>query len=249
VDSILEFKQVSKSYGKVQALQALSFLIPENKIVGLIGANGAGKSTAMRLIVRYLRPDSGDIYFKGTPIHELKNEAFPIAYIPDAPICYDELSVSEHLAFVSAMYRTEARKAPLVHRLQLEEHLDKVPSMLSKGNKQKLSIACALLRDYEVLMADEPFTGLDPRQIKVFKDILLENKESGKTVILSTHLLDMIESLCDEFIMIDHGELLVQGSFDKIINDNPMCASLEELYLHLSNKDNRADEGASQNLD
>ena len=232
--SILTFENVSKSYGSVQALQSLSFSVPENKIIGLIGANGAGKSTTMRLIVRYLRPDSGSILFRQSPIGNLKNETFPIAYIPDVPIYYEELSVSEHLSFVSAMYNTESKKDFLVQRLELKEHLDKVPSMLSKGNKQKLSIACAALRNYEILLADEPFSGLDPKQIKVLKDIILENKASGKTVILSTHLLDMIKSFCDEFFMIDHGKLLVQGNFEQIIRSNPMCDSLEELYLHLS---------------
>ena len=128
------------------------------------------------------------------------------------------------------------KKESFINRLELNEHLAKVPSMLSKGNKQKLNIACALLRNYEILLADEPFTGLDPKQIKVFKDILLEVKNSGKTVVLSTHLLDMIESFCDEFIMIDHGKLLIQGSFEQIVADNPMCDSLEDLYLFLSEK-------------
>jgi ABC-2 type transport system ATP-binding protein len=232
--SILSFKNISKSFGSVQALQSLSFDIAENKIIGLIGANGAGKTTAMRLIIRYLRPDSGNILFRQSPIQTLNNEAFPIAYVPDVPIYYEELSVLEHLSFISAMYNTETEKDFLIKRLELKEHLDKVPSILSKGNKQKLSIACALLRNYEILLADEPFNGLDPKQIKVLKDIILENKKNGKTIILSTHLLDMIESLCDEFIMIDHGKLLLQGTFEQIVSDNPMCASLEELYLHLS---------------
>ena len=149
------------------------------------------------------------------------------------PIYYEELSVLEHLSFVGAMYDIQSRKDSLIQRLELEDHLDKVPSMLSKGNKQKLSIACTALRNYEILLADEPFSGLDPKQIRVLKDIILENKENGKTVILSTHLLDMIESFCDEFIMIDRGKLLAQGNLEQIISNNPMCANLEELYLHL----------------
>lgn len=99
-----------------------------------------------------------------------------------------------------------------------------------------MNIACALLRNFELLIADEPFNGLDPKQIKVFKDLLLELKANGKTVILSTHLLDMIENFCDEFILIDHGKLLVQGSFEQIVTSNSKCATLEELYLYLSEK-------------
>lgn len=237
MSAILRFEEISKTFGKVQALNKLTCQFPENKIIGLIGANGAGKTTLMRLIIRLLSPDCGCIYLNDTPIHSLKNETFPIAFIPDVPIYYEELSVSEHLAFICAMYNTQSQKESLIQALELTEHLDKVPSTLSKGNKQKLSIACALLRNYEILLADEPFSGLDPKQIKIFKDILLENKKRGKTVILSTHILDMIESLCDEFIMIDRGELIAQGTFDHIAANNQMFATLEELYLYLAERE------------
>jgi ABC-2 type transport system ATP-binding protein len=233
----LRFENVSKTFGSVRALSNISFQIPKNKIVGLVGANGAGKTTIMRLIIRYLSPDSGNIFMGDMPINKLGHENFPITYIPDVPVYYEELSVLEHLTFISSMYGTQAEKSNLIRILELKEHLDKVPSMLSKGNKQKLSIACAILRNYEILIADEPFSGLDPRQIKVLKDILLENKAQGKTVIISTHLLDMLESFCDEYIMIDKGELLSQGTFEHIVSNNKLCNSLEELYLYLTEEE------------
>jgi ABC-2 type transport system ATP-binding protein len=224
---------VTKAFDSAKALDALSFQIPENKIVGLIGANGAGKTTSLRLIIRYLIPDAGNIYYRDREIRALPDTAFPISYIPDSPIFFEELSAKEHLAFISAMYRTESRVEELVSLFEMERHLDKVPSVLSKGTRQKLMIMCALLRDYETLVADEPFAGLDPRQAKVLKDVFMEQREKGKTVILSTHLLDMAESLCDFCVMIGDGKLLWQG----MINDAPSGgkhSSLEDLYLWLA---------------
>lgn len=234
MENILTFDKVTKSFNDVTALRSLSFNIPENTVVGLIGANGAGKTTIMRLIIRYLMPNSGSIYFRHLPIHSVSSQSFPLAYIPDTPIYYEELTVMEHLFFIGTMYNSKSKIESLINTLELDDHISKVPAMLSKGNKQKLSIACALLRDYDLLIADEPFTGLDPKQIKAFKNLILENKAQGKTILLSTHLLDVIESLCDEFIMIDHGSLLTSGTLEQIISGNELCSTLEDLYLYLS---------------
>jgi len=234
VDAILTFANVTKAFGSFQALKNISFQLKKNKITGLIGANGSGKTTTMRLIIRLLSPDSGSIYLKGSPIETFKNEIFPISYIPDVPVYYEELTVSEHLTLISSMYNTQSEKTSLVERLELSGSLNKVPSILSKGTKQKLSIACALLRNFDLLLADEPFSGLDPKQIKVLKDIFIENKNRGKMVIVSTHLLDMVESLCDEYIMLDNGEILARGTFDEIVSNNSKCTTLEDLYMHLA---------------
>lgn len=243
MSKLLTFEKVSKTFNDTAALKEVTFQLPENKIIGLIGANGAGKTTAMRLIVRHLYPDNGRVNFKGVLIEEYYDEVFPIAYIPDVPVYYEELTIAEHLAFIGAMYDTQSMIAHLVKRLELSDHLNKVPSVLSKGTKQKLSIACAFLRDSEVLLADEPFSGLDPRQIKMFKDMLIESKMNGKTIILSTHLLDVIESICDEYVMLDHGKVIAQGTFDEIVNNNQKCATLEELYLYLTaGEDDTSDE-------
>jgi len=191
VSILLTFENVTKKFENVKAVDALSFQIPENKIIGLIGANGAGKTTSLRMVIRYLLPDSGNIYYRDKDIYTLPDTAFPITYIPDTPVFFEELTVKEHLSFISTMYQTENKVSALISLLELEKHLDKVPSILSKGTQQKLMIICALLRNYEMLVADEPFTGLDPKQIKVLKDIFVEQRANGKTIILSTHLLDM----------------------------------------------------------
>ena len=237
---ILTFNKVCKKFEYFNALNSLSFQIPENKIIGLIGANGAGKTTTIRHLIRYLTPDSGTILYRNKDIYSLGDADFSITFVPDVPIYYEELSVMEHLAFISAMYQTEERVDKLIERIEMKCHLDKIPSELSKGTRQKLSIMCALLRQYDFLIADEPFTGLDPQQISTLKNILLENKADGKTVLLSTHLLDMVENLCDYYIIIDNGSLMTQGSLSELI-DKSKWSSLEELYLYLKSKNDDSD--------
>ncbi len=231
--TLVEFNHVVHRFAQEFALDGLSFVLPENKVVGLIGANGAGKTTAIRHMIRYLKPDSGSIIYRGEDIYGISNERYPITCIPDSPIFYEELTVMEHLQFVAAMYGTRAKIDVLVSRLELKKHLDKYPMALSKGTRQKLSIACALLRNHELLIADEPFSGLDPGQIKVLKDIMLEEKEDGRTVMLSTHLLEVIENICDYYIFIDEGKLITQGTFEDLTHGTPWD-TLEKLYIHLS---------------
>jgi len=242
VKSILEFESVFKKFDDYTALDSLSFAVPENSIVGLIGANGAGKTTSIRHIIRYLTPDTGRITYNGKDIYSIKDDVFPISYVPDSPVYYEELSVMEHLDFISAMYNTQNRVKELVDRFEMNKHLNKSPVQLSKGTLQKLSIMCASLREYQFLIADEPFTGLDPQQINNLKNMFIENKEDGKTVLLSTHLLDMVQNLCDYFILIDNGKLMTQGTL-KQLTDNSKWSSIEELYLYLKSKNNDEDYG------
>lgn len=232
-EKIIIFKNVTKTYGDVCALHELSFDIPANKIVGLIGANGAGKTTILKHIIKYLHPDCGSIMLGGSDINSLRDEMFPVSFVPDKPVYYEELTVSEHLQFISTMYGTKDRVNNLISVLELKPHLGKVPGALSKGTLQKLMIACALLRKYELLIADEPFSGLDPKQIFVLKELLRQEKEAGNTVVISTHLLSTIENLCDYYIFVDNGELLSQGTLEELTaKDKDM--SLEEIYMILS---------------
>lgn len=213
--ALVEFDRIVHKFGDELALNELSFTLPENKVVGLIGANGAGKTTAIRHMIRYLKPDSGDITYRGEDIYGISNERYPITYIPDSSIFYEELTVMEHLS--------------------------KYPMALSKGTRQKLSIACALLRTHELLIADEPFSGLDPGQIKVLKDIMLEEKSAGRTVLLSTHLLEVIENICDYYIFIDEGKLVTQGTFEDLTQGTPWD-TLEKLYIHLARNNEEVQE-------
>ena len=177
----LEFDEISFSYPGVLALDNISFEVERGEIVGLIGANGAGKTTAILHIIRYLNPKSGRIRMDSVDISRIKNEDFPVSYIPDTPVFYEELTLLEHLHFIKALYPDNKLSIDeIIDRLELLDHLHKVPSALSKGTKQKLMIALALLRRYELLIADEPFSGLDPKQIGVFKQILKECRQEQK---------------------------------------------------------------------
>jgi len=232
----LQFNNVSFSYHKVLALSRVSFEIEKGEIVGLIGANGAGKTTAILNIIRYLQPQKGKIYIDGVDISEIKNENFLVSYIADEPVFYDELTLLEHLRFIRALYPdNELVIEDLVGKLELQEHLHKVPSALSKGTRQKLSIALSLLRNYELLIADEPFNGLDPKQINIFKETLFDCKKEGKAVLLSTHLLDVVDGICDKYIMLNHGELVAKGTKSEIIKVNNLHSdsTLEQIYLAL----------------
>lgn len=232
----LELRNISFSYMNYQVLQNISFSCNKGEIVGLIGGNGAGKTTTIKNIVRYLQPSSGEILLEGKSIFSL-GDTYPISYIPDAPVFFDELSVLEHLQFMKAVYpNNNTDISYLIERLKLKAYLDALPLALSKGTKQKLMIAIALLREYEILIADEPFTGLDPTQIAQLKKIFVEQKEAQKIVLLSTHLLDVVENICDRFVIIQSGNICANGSREEILRLNgidPNNSSLEDAYIKL----------------
>lgn len=230
----VSFKKVNKYYNKFHALKNISFDIPKNSIVGLIGANGSGKTTMIKCLLNYYDDFSGEITVFGEKNKSIVQEDNTFAYIPDTPVYYEELTVNEHLDFISRMYKTEEKVEKLIKDFELESHLNKFPHELSKGNQQKLLICCALLRDYKLLISDEPFSGLDPRQLNNLRETFLELKNEEKTIILSTHLLALIENLCDYYIMIDKGKLIGVGTIQEILAKTPDCKNLEDLYLHLS---------------
>jgi len=198
--------------------------------------NGAGKTTLMLIIARYLVPQSGDVFLDGRSIRQWRNEDFPVSYIPDEPVFYEELTLLEHLHFVKALYPKNVQDIEgLIEGFEFCDHIDKVPSLLSKGNRQKLMIALALLREYQILIADEPFTGLDPNQIHHFKNIITEQRKMGKAVLLSTHLLDVIDNLCDRYVILHKGRVLAVGTKKDIqaAFGIAQATSLEAIYLDI----------------
>lgn len=235
---ILEFKNVSYTYEKAEkkALKNISFNIGEGEIVALIGPNGAGKTTTILNITRNLKYQDGNILMDGVSIDKIRNEDFSVAYIPDTPVYCEELSILEHLRFIKSLYPTEKSSIQeLVNRLNLKEHLNKTPGMLSKGTLQKLMISMALLRNYNLLIADEPFNGLDPSQISEFKDILKECKNKRKSILLSTHLLEMVDGMCDRYIFIEDGKILAEGTKEDICRRKGLNVDmkLEDIYKNL----------------
>lgn len=238
----VSFKKVNKYYNDFHALKDITFTIPKNSIVGLIGANGSGKTTMIKCLLNYYNDYSGEIDVFGERNQSITQEEDVFSYIPDTAVYYEELTVDEHLDFISQMYESEEKVDNLIKNFQLESHLNKFPHELSRGNQQKLLICCALLREYKLLVADEPFSGLDPRQLNNLRERFQELKYEGKTIVLSTHLLALIENLCDYYIMIDKGKLIGVGTIQEILAKTPNCKSLEDLYLHLSEEGVENDE-------
>ncbi|NLY88158.1 MAG: ABC transporter ATP-binding protein [Firmicutes bacterium] len=240
--AILQVKDLSKSFATVHALKGVSFTVRSGAVVGLIGPNGAGKTTLIKCILRLIRYEQGRIFLNGQPLSSRKELAAQISYIPEQPVYYEELTVEENLnlyAMLSGTPRREfaEKKAMLVDRLDMAEYLKKLPDQLSKGNKQKLMIAMAFLKRFQLLLADEPFSGLDPVMIRRLKDLFLAVKKEEKTVLLSTHLLDLAQTVCDDYIFLDHGAILAAGSREEILRAAGASGkeefSLEEAYLKL----------------
>lgn len=232
----LELKNVSFSYGDAPVLTNISCGICRGEITGLVGANGAGKTTTIYNVVKKVQPQKGEITIDGENIRSLAGNKFPVTYVPESPLYYEELTVIEHLHFVKALYpKSETSIEALVEKLNLREHFNKVPGMLSKGTLQKLMIAISLLRQYEILIADEPFNGLDPKQISIFKGILNEIRQQNKAILISTHLLDMAENICDKYIFLHGGKVLAAGTKEELIKKYglPGNSSLETIYLSL----------------
>lgn len=232
----LELRDVCFSYEEAPVLTNIHCGIHRGEITGLVGANGTGKTTTIYSIVKKIKPQKGEILIAGENIDTLKGNSFPVTYIPDNPLYYEELTVMEHLHFVKALYKKSKESIEtLVEKLDLQEHLYKVPGMLSKGTLQKLMIAISLLRKYEIFIADEPFNGLDPKQISIFKGILNEIRQQNKAILISTHLLDMAENICDKYIFLHDGKVLATGTKDGLIKKYklPDHSSLETIYLSL----------------
>lgn len=231
-----EVKDVSYSYGEVKALDNLSFSANYAQIVGLIGENGAGKTTIIKNIFRYLTPESGNIYLDEKDIYSYSENSYPVSYIPDEPVFYEELSLAEHLHFTKAIYPdNDVSVEEMLKTFELKEHRNKIPGALSKGTRQKLMIAMALMREYKLLIADEPFSGLDPKQIARLKALLLEQKEKGKIVLLSSHLLDVAENICDSYVVMKNGKCLLSGTREELLcaTDLPENSAMEAIYLKL----------------
>lgn len=223
---MISVKNLTKIYNDKIVVNNISFEINNKEIICLLGPNGAGKTTTILMLLGLLSPDSGDILMN----NDNKKNYSDIAYLPDNPICYEELSVEENIFFISKLYNKDYNiVSNIIDRLDLKEHLKKFPKDLSKGNKQKLSICIVLLRDFKVLIADEPFTGLDPQIIKELKDIFIELRKEGKTIIVSTHLLDLAETFCDKYLLINKGNLLGFGDKKSLCVDESL--SLEEIFL------------------
>ena len=206
---------VSKRFGAIQALDGVSFEVEPGRIFGLLGANGAGKTTSMRIVLDILRPDTGTVTWQGTPNIELPRDTW--GYLPEERGLYMRMTVMEVLRFFARLYgvpdETATREVEdWLARFRVPDYRDRKVEELSKGNQQKIQFIAAILHDPDVLIMDEPFSGLDPVNVQLLKEAFLEMRDRGKTLIFSTHQMETVEELCEQIAIIDRGKVVVHGS-------------------------------------
>jgi ABC-2 type transport system ATP-binding protein len=211
----LRVEHINKSFGQVHAITDLSFEVREGSLFGFLGANGAGKTTTMRMILDIFRPDSGQITWNGTPVSAVARQVW--GYLPEERGLYPQMEVEDQLLFLARLngLSKEAAGSALdewLDRLQIKANRHKKIEELSKGNQQKVQFLAAILYNPDVLIMDEPFSGLDPVNASVLKDAILEMHRRGKTIIFSTHQLEQVEELCEDVLIINKGQSVVQGS-------------------------------------
>src|SRR5579884_1415135 len=212
-------EHVHKAFGSFQAIADLSMEVREGALFGFLGPNGAGKTTTMRMILDLLRPDSGQITWNSAPVHEVPRRAF--GYLPEERGLYPRMEVQDQMLFLarlSGFSRHDALSAlnEWLERFQITAYRHKKVEELSKGNQQKVQFLAAILHDPTLLIMDEPFSGLDPVNATVLKEAFLEMHRRGKTIIFSTHQLEQVEELCEDMVLINKGQTVVQGSVQEI---------------------------------
>lgn len=238
---MIEVQAVTKAYGSFVAVNGLSFEVRPGEVLGLVGPNGAGKTTTLRCLCGVIPPTSGRIRLCG---HDLATDPVAakrtLAWLPDEPRLFEYLTVWEHLVFSARIHRVgdfETRAEALLEELELTEKRRALPGELSRGMCQKLSIACGFLHEPQVLIFDEPLTGLDPLGIRRMKDSILRRARGGAAVIISSHLLHLLQEVCSHVLILRRGERVATGAMNEILDrfrTDRSDASLEDIFLRVT---------------
>ena len=215
----LVVERISKSFAQFQAIKELSMEVKENSLFGFLGANGAGKTTTMRMILDIIRPDTGHITWNGKPVREVPRHKW--GYLPEERGLYPKMVVEDQLLFLARLngLSKQAAKRELdewLERFHINANRKKRVEELSKGNQQKVQFLATILHDPDILVMDEPFSGLDPVNANVLKETFLEMHRRGKTIIFSTHQLEQVEEMCEDIVILNKGQTIIQGSVKKI---------------------------------
>ena len=247
---MLNVVNLTKYYKQHLALDEVSFTVSDGEIVGLLGPNGAGKTTALRCITSIIQRTSGEITVDGYSLATHENEVKRrLAFVPEVPSPYEMLTVLEHVRFIAMAYDTlhvfEQMHEQLLQRFDLYDRRNDLVMGLSKGMKQKLAIVCAFIHDAGTFLFDEPLIGIDPKGTHELKGMMLDAKSRGKAVLISTHMLDTAERLCDRIIILKEGRILAEGTVNQLHDRASMGkdASLEEVFLTLTEGGESSDEG------
>jgi ABC-2 type transport system ATP-binding protein len=235
---MIEVDGLVKTYGAVLAVQGLSLQVRQGEILGLVGPNGAGKTTTLRCMTGIIPPTSGRVRIAGFDLMEQPLEAKRrLAFVPDDPRLFDYLTAWDHLIITSRLYGVEdgaARAKLLLDEFELGDRRDAYPSELSRGMKQKLMVAMALLHRPEAILLDEPLTGLDPAAMRRMKTRIQESAASGVAVVLSSHMLHLVEELCDRVVVVVRGKKVLDGTLEEIRQASPGLsgdADLEAIFM------------------
>ncbi len=243
---MIEAIDLIKSYGNTQAVRGVSLRVQPGEIVGFLGPNGAGKTTTIKMLIGLLRPTSGIARIGG---HDLQQEAIAakrlLGYVPDQPYLPEKLSAREFLEYIAGLYQLERADAQrhgdeLLRLFGLYERGDELIGGFSHGMRQKTALAAALLHNPQAFFLDEPTVGLDPRSARLIKDILREIADQGTAVLMSTHILEIAERMCDRVAIINQGQLIATGTLEEL-RGGRTGESLEDIFLALTGGDEAAE--------
>jgi len=235
---MIEVQALTKRYGEFTAVRELSFSVPPGGVLGLVGPNGAGKTSTLRCLAGIIPPNAGTVRIAG---HDLAADPIAakrqLAFFPDEPRLFDYLTVRQHLTFVARIYGVndhEARGQSLLEELEIADKADQLPGELSRGMKQKLAIACGLLHAPTVMFFDEPLTGLDPLGIRRMKDSIVRRARDGAAIVLSSHLLHLLEEVCSHVLILKKGEKIADGTIPEVaarFSNGEAGVNLEEVFI------------------
>lgn len=247
VARVIDVESLTKTYGDFEAVRGLSFHVAPGEVLGLVGPNGAGKTTTLRSIAGIIVPTSGAVRVGGNDMATAPERAKSLlAFIPDEPQLFEHLTVEEHLRFIGRLYGVSdapARIEPLLIEMELLEKRGSLPAALSRGMRQKLAIACGLLHSPSALLLDEPLTGLDPAGMRRMKSTIASRARAGAAVVLSSHLLHLVEELCTRLLVLQRGRAIAIGTIDEIVakRDDLAGRALEDVFLALIDEGERQD--------
>ena len=227
-----------KVYDTKVAVDGLSFEVAGGEIMGFVGPNGAGKTTTLRVLAGILPPNSGVVRIDGASMSDDPVGAKRrLGFVPDTPQLFQHLTVAEHMQFVGRVHGladAESRATRILEELQILDRRDDLPETLSRGMQQKVAIAWAFLHDPRAILLDEPLSGLDPRGIRTVKDAIRRRADEGAAVIISSHLLELVEVICDSVLIIGHGCELARGPIAELKERSRGDASLEEVFFQVT---------------
>lgn len=214
----LEVKNVRKKFGDTEVLHGISFSVESGSALGLLGRNGAGKTTTIRILMDVFKSNSGEIYLDGKPFRPREHQ---IGYLPEERGLYPKKTVSEQLIYLGMLRGLSAKSAKesmkkWITRMGVEEYENRKLETLSKGNQQKVQLAQTLICNPEIIILDEPFSGLDPVNSQILKDVIKEQIQEGKLVIFSSHQMSYVEEFCEDIAILNHGQIVLSGDLREI---------------------------------